>query len=244
MPQQGWISVGDKPLSHADLIYKITTEKAAMKDVILIPGETTYVFLHQLASVMDLDVIKLNDHFERLSPMPEGALVPNTYKLPLGMSEQEVIRSLLSRSQKQMQAWSKKVFGTFNKKKWSQYVTMASVIQKEAADEDDMTMVSSVVHNRLKKGMKLQMDGTLNYGKYSHVAVTAARIRKDESHYNTYMYKGLPPMPVCNVSFNAIKAAIFPAKSDYLYFVKSKGGKHRYARYYSTHLRNIKAATK
>ena len=91
--------------------------------------------------------------------------------------------------------------------------------------------------------MKLQMDGTLNYGRYSHDRITAKRIRRDKSSYNTYLYKGLPPQPVCTVSLAAIKAAIFPAKTDYLYFVKTKEGKHTYSRYYSTHRRNIRDAT-
>jgi len=244
MPQQGWISIGTEHLSRGDFLYKITTEKAAMKDVTLIPGETTFIFLHQLASSMDLDYSRLHYYYEQLAVMPEGALVPDTYKLPLGISEKEAVQLLLNRSLKQMKTWSNKIFGTFNEKKWFQYVTLASVIQKEAADERDMSMVSSVIQNRLKKGMKLQMDGTLNYGKYSHTAVTAMRIRSDESHYNTYKYAGLPPVPVCNVSFSAIRAAIFPSKTNYLYFVKSKDGKHRYSRNYSTHLRNIKATTK
>jgi UPF0755 protein len=92
--------------------------------------------------------------------------------------------------------------------------------------------------------MKLQMDGTLNYGKYSHIKITPKRIREDSSYYNTYKYEGVPKYPVCNVSLEAIKAAIFPTKSDYLYFMKAKNGKHNFTRYYSTHLSNINAVTK
>lgn len=107
-----------------------------------------------------------------------------------------------------------------------------------------MPIVSSVIYNRIKKGMKLQMDGTLNYGKYSHVKVTPKRIKNDNSIYNTYKHAGVPPLAICNVSFDAIKAAIFPAKTNYLYFMRSKNGKHDFTRHYSTHLRNIKRATK
>ena len=75
-----------------------------------------------------------------------------------------------------------------------------------------MPIIASVVHNRLKKNMALQMDGTLNYGKYSNSVVTTDRIRNDETSYNTYKNKGLPKDPVCAVSLDAIKAAIFPVK--------------------------------
>jgi UPF0755 protein len=244
MPQQGWIDMGENRLTRADFLYRLTTAKAAMKDVTLIPGETTYVFLHQLSTTMDLDRKLLQHYYDAYTPMKEGAFVPETYKLPMGITEKDAVRLLLNQSFKQMKAWSEKIFGNYNEKKWFQYVTMASVIQKEAADVKDMPLVSSVIYNRLKKGMKLQMDGTLNYGPYSHVKITAKRIRQDTSAYNTYKYRGLPPYPVCNVSFDAIKAAIFPAETEYLYFVKDKSGKHTYTRYYSTHLKNIRNVTK
>jgi UPF0755 protein len=107
-----------------------------------------------------------------------------------------------------------------------------------------MPLVSSVIHNRIEKGMLLQMDGTLNYGKYSHVKVTSKRIKEDSSVFNTYKNKGVPSIPVCNVSFDAIRAAVFPAKTSYLYFMKNKNNKHDFSSNYSTHLRNIKRATK
>jgi UPF0755 protein len=88
--------------------------------------------------------------------------------------------------------------------------------------------------------MKLQMDGTLNYGKYSHIKVTPQRIKEDTSEYNTYKYKGLPPFPVSSVSQEAIFAAIFPKSSDYLYFVKASKGKHVFSKTYKEHVRNIK----
>jgi UPF0755 protein len=244
VPQQGWINLGHEELSHADFLHRLATAKAAMTDVTLIPGETTYVFLTQLAEALSLDREKLVDAYSRLTPIEEGAFVPNTYKLPIGITEDALIRLLLAQSMKQMQKFSEKVFGVFNRDKWFQYVTLASVVQKEASDVDDMPLVSSVIHNRLKKGMKLQMDGTLNYGKYSHIAVTARRIREDTTRFNTYKHRGLPHVPVCNVSFDAIKAAIFPAKTEYLYFVKGKHGGHIYTRYYSTHLKNIRNVTK
>lgn len=88
------------------------------------------------------------------------------------------------------------------------------------------------------------MDGTLNYGKYSHVKVTAKRIREDKSSFNTYLHRGVPKQAVCNVSLDAIKAAIFPLSTDYLYFMKNKNNVHDFTRNYSTHLSNIKRATK
>ena len=243
-PQSGWINLGNTYNTKADYLYKITKAKAALQDIILIPGETTYVFFNQLAQHLKLDRNLLEKEYKLQTNIKEGLFVPNTYKIPRGIQEHELIKLLLKVSQKQRIALSKKIFGTYNAKKWLQYVTIASIIQKESANKSEMPIVSSVIYNRLKKGMRLQMDGTLNYGKYSHVKVTPKRIRKDKTTYNTYAHKGLPSFPVCNVSDVAILAAIFPAKTHYLYFMKSKKGTHDFSCNYSTHLKYIKHATK
>lgn len=243
-PQSGWINIGTTQSTRADFLYKLTIAKAALIDVTLIPGETTYIFLDQLSKNLNLDRELLEYEYNRQSKIKEGAFVPNTYKLPMGITEEELIKYLLHQSKSQMQKLSMTIFGLYNEKKWFQYVAIASVIQKESANIEEMPLVSSVIFNRINRGMKLQMDGTLNYGKYSHVKVTAKRIREDTSIYNTYLYGGIPTIPVCNVSFEAIRAAIFPAKTKYLYFMKSKSGTHDFSRNYSTHLDNISHATK
>jgi len=230
--------------TKADFLYKLSHAKAAIQNITLIPGETTYIFLRQLATNLNLDIKLLENEFYRLSVIKEGAFVPDTYSIPRGITEKALIKLLLKVSLEKMKAFSIKVFGTYNETKWFHYVAIASIIQKESANVIEMPIVSSVVYNRIKKGMKLQMDGSLNYGKYSHLKVTPYRIRNDKSLYNTYLYKGVPKLPVCNVSFSAIKAAIFPKKSDFLYFMKNKKGSHDFTRHYSTHLDNIRRATK
>lgn len=243
-PQSGWIDISEESLTRADFLYKLTSAKAALRNITLIPGETTYIFLNQLSSALNLDRDLLQSMYEKYTPIQEGAFVPDTYKIPIGINEEMLIKLLLSKSKKQMEKLSKKIFGSFNEKKWFHFVAVASVIQKESANNEEMPLVASVIYNRIKKGMKLQMDGTLNYGKYSHMRVTPKRIRNDNTIYNTYKNRGIPSIPVCNVGFESIKAAVFPAKTDYLYFMKSRNGKHDFTCNYSTHLSNIKRATK
>ena len=243
-PQSGWINIDSTYLTKGEFLYKLTTAKAALRNITLIPGETTYIFLNQLASNLNLDRKILQKEYDFYSKQKEGAFVPNTYKIPLGITEKNLIRLLLAKSSSQMKKLSIKLFGKYDEKKWFRYVAIASVIQKESANVEEMPLVSSVIYNRIKKGMKLQMDGTLNYGKFSHIKVTPRRIREDRSVFNTYIHKGIPAIPVCNVSFNAIRAAVFPSKTNYLYFMKSKKGTHDFASNYSTHLHNISRATK
>jgi len=243
-PQSGWINIGETRSTKGDFLYKLTTAKAALQDITLIPGETTYIFLNQLSDDLNLDRRKLQQEYDIQAQLSEGMFVPNTYKIPIGITEKEIIRLLITLSESKMKEFATKIFGNYNATKWFHYVAIASVIQKESANIEEMPLVSSVIYNRIKKGMKLQMDGTLNYGKYSHIKITPKRIKEDKSQYNTYIHKGAPRTPVCNVSFDAIRAAIFPAKTDYLYFMKSKSGKHDFSCNYSTHLRNIKRVTK
>ena len=243
-PQSGWIDMNTSCNTKADYLYKLTHAKAALQKVTLIPGETTYIFLRQLSNLLDLNTNLLESEFNKQSPVSEGVLAPDTYKVPIGISEKELIHLLLKVSLAKRKKLSIKIFGIYNPTKWLHYLSIASVIQKESANVEEMPIVSSVIHNRIRKGMKLQMDGTLNYGKYSHVKVTPKRIKHDTSIYNTYINKGVPSIPVCNVSVSAIKAAIFPATTKYIYFMKNKKGVHDFACNYSTHLMNIRRATK
>ena len=243
-PQKGLIDLNETVMTHADFLYKLATTKPSMEDVTLIPGETTYIFLNQLAEELHLNRELLQKNYDKYTHYKEGQFVPDTYRFSVGVNEETLIKTLLEKSNTKMIEYSNKVLGKYNKEEWFRYVTIASVIQKEAGSKEEMPLVSSVIYNRIKEGMKLQMDGTLNYGKYSHVKVTHQRITNDKSSYNTYLNKGLPEFPVCNVGFDAIKAAIFPEKTSYLYFVKGKDGKHIFSCNYSTHIKNIHNATK
>ncbi|MGA1938937.1 endolytic transglycosylase MltG [Arcobacter sp. YIC-310] len=240
--QSGWINIDENSLSKMDFLYKLTTSKAALKSVTLVPGETTYVLIKKLAKKFNLSEDRLWEVYNKHAYKADGNILADTYSLPYGMREDHLMLYLLSQTSKKYEEFSKKIFGIYDKKKWYYYLSLASIIQKESATIDEMPIVSSVIHNRLKKGMKLQMDGTLNYGKYAHIKVTAQRIKEDNSSYNTYKYPGLPKNPVSAVGLNAIKAAIFPVKSKYLYFVRdNKTGLHKFATTYKEHVNNIKA---
>ena len=243
-PQQGWIDLKEENLTRIEFLYRLTTAKAATHEVTLIPGETTIVFLDQLSKQLSLDVEKLQSIYNESEEIPDGMLVPDTYSIPKDSDEKEIIKFLLEQSMKKQKKLSIELTGSYNREKWLHIVTLASVIQKEAASVADMPMVSSVIKNRLEKNMRLQMDGTLNYGEYSHQKVTAARIRSDKTSYNTYKHRGLPEFPICNVSREALEAALHPKRTDYLYFVRGKNGEHIYSSYFSTHHKNIVNATK
>ncbi|MEW5832969.1 MAG: endolytic transglycosylase MltG [Campylobacterota bacterium] len=243
-PQQGWIDLKEEKMSRITYLHRLTTAKAATRQITLIPGETTEIFLSQLSEELSLDKKALVEAYERHAPYKEGNFVPETYSIPNEIDEERLILHLLNESEKTIKGWAEDYNIAYTREKWLPIVTKASVIQKEASSLSDMPYVSSVIDNRIKKGMRLQMDGTLNYGEFSHQKVTARRIRTDRTPYNTYKNKGLPQYPVCNVSREAIDAALHPARTDYLYFVRGKDGEHVYSSYFSTHRQNIVNATK
>ena len=239
-PQSGWVSINQSPLTRGDFLYKLSHSKAPLKVITYIPGETKELLFVQIALAFDLSYEKLMQEYAQATPYVDGFIVPETYYIPVGISEKHLVHFLLAHAKKYHKDVFEKIFGEFNETKWQKFIIIASIIQKEAANVEEMPLVSSVIYNRLKKDMKLQMDGTLNYGQYSHVKITPQRIREDTSSYNTYMYKGLPPNPICSVSKEAIFAAIFPKATNYLYFVKNKNGTHTFSENYETHKKNIK----
>ncbi|MDR1555163.1 MAG: endolytic transglycosylase MltG [Campylobacteraceae bacterium] len=239
-PQAGWIDLGNETLTKADFLYRLAHSKAALKSITLVPGETSYVFLEQLSSDLNLSLSNLRIYYEEFSPAEDGWIVPDTYNVPIGINEKDLILYLVNTSKNVHKELSAKLLNEYDEREWKRILTIASIIQKESASIEEMPVVSSVIHNRLKINMRLQMDGTLNYGKFSHIKVTPLRIKSDTSSYNTYMYNGLPPSPVCAASKEAVKAAVNPIQSDYLYFVKGEDGNHLFSKTYQEHLNNIK----
>ncbi|MEV7086198.1 endolytic transglycosylase MltG [Streptomyces sp. NPDC093085] len=120
-----------------------------------------------------------------------------------------------------------------------QAVTIASIVQAEAATMADMARVSRVVHNRLALDMPLQMDSTLNYALNRSTLDTSHADTRTESPYNTYAHKGLPPTPIGNPGEAAMRAALNPARGDWLYFVTVKPGDTRFTNRYAEHRQNV-----
>lgn len=229
--QAGWIDLKKERMNKWEFLYRLTTSKAALVDVMIKPGETNYFIFREIGKKIGVK----NLHCPNID---EGFLKPDTYRLPIGMNQAQLCRYLYDLSEHWHKEIARKLFGDYNYNVYQKYLIVASIIQKEATDQREFKKVAAVIYNRLKRGMALQMDGTLNYGKYSHIPVTPTRIRKDKTPYNTYRYKGLPPTPICVVQRDAIIAAVFPATVPYLYFTKC-GKYHIFTTNYQNHLKYI-----
>jgi UPF0755 protein len=122
-------------------------------------------------------------------------------------------------------------------------VTVASLIEREAASAEERPLVASVIYNRLQKGMPLQIDATIYYALGEPEQELSLADLKIDSPYNTYENTGLPPGPICSPSRQSLQAAIEPADTDYLYYVlKANGEEHFFTNNYDDFLRAKEAA--
>jgi UPF0755 protein len=176
--------------------------------------------------------------FDIDTPSMEGHLYPDTYFLSPHMTALEIMAKMLYRfdqvytSTMQQQA---DALGLST----SQVLTLASIIEKEAVFNKEKPVIASVFHNRLRRKMPLQSDPTAIYGIDNfHRRITPRDLRKD-SPYNTYKHTGLPPGPICNPDKYSINAALWPAKTDYLFFVSQGNGSHYFSRTLKEHNRAI-----
>ncbi|WP_235852445.1 endolytic transglycosylase MltG [Helicobacter vulpis] len=243
-PKSGYIAIPtntQQEISKGDFLHALSLSKRIYRDVTLIPGETLYFFIQDLATTFNLQEDALYQAYRAKALYAEAGIVPDTYRFALGISAMSLMDYLIAHANQHYEKLSLKLLGHYHPKEWERTLIIASIVQKEAANAQEMPLIAGVIFNRLRKDMPLQMDGSLNYGKYSHSKITKERIAQDTSAFNTYKHKGLPSMPVGSVSTAAIKATLFPAKTPFLYFVKHKQGGHVFSRYYAEHVRNIRA---
>ena len=154
----------------------------------------------------------------------EGYLFPSTYHLKKNMPPQEVINLLKSEFDRQIVPLFSKGFpqGIDEHKA----LIIASIVEREAMDDNERSLIAAVYINRYRRGMPLEADPTTQYALgYWKKALTYKDL-KFKSPYNTYVVGGLPPGPICNPGYSSIAAALSPANLDALYFVADRKGKH------------------
>ena len=229
-PSMNMLQIVDKLVKGKVIVYKIT-----------IPEGYTCT---QIAELLDKKEVAEKEAFLKLvkdsEKTSEGYLFPDTYEVPKKYGAEKMVKAMLSNFnqiaiENKFTEKAEKIGFSLN-----EIIILASIIEKEAKFSEEKNKVSSVFHNRLEKGMKLQSCATIQY------ILETPKERLDEndlnidSPYNTYLYKGLPPGPICNPGLDSIIAALEPEEEDYLYFVLGENGRHIFSKTYQEHLRNKK----
>ena len=158
----------------------------------------------------------------------EGFLFPDTYEFYQGMQASSAINKFLENFHDRITA---EMLEKADERGMTmqEVVTVASMIEKEAANDDERAMIAAVIYNRIEAGMPLQIDSTIMYVLPEHKDVLTVEDTKIDSPYNTYQNKGLPPTPIANPGLASIKAALSPASTQALYYaLDAESGTHKF----------------
>ncbi len=169
----------------------------------------------------------------------EGYLFPSTYLIPIGATPAAVVQIMTGQFLKVLPA-DAAAKARAHHLTVPQVVTLASLVQQEGKADDERPLIAGVIYNRLRIGMPLQVDATLEYLLPAHKDVLTLADVAVDSPYNTYKRDGLPPTPIANPGRPSILAAFNPQSSDYLYYVAKGGGHHAFAKTLAQHQANVR----
>lgn len=183
----------------------------------------------QMAERLESRDIISKEKFIKAAEGQEGYLFPDTYTFPSGISAKEIVDLMKNN-------FKKRTSGTTAT---PDIVILASIVEREANNKIDRPKVAGVYANRLKIGMRLQADPTIQYALGNWDSITRADYNSVQSPYNTYLNAGLPPGPICNPGLDSLRAAANPEKNDYFYFFNTRDGKTIYSKTLDEHNANL-----
>jgi len=237
------------PTTWSALLTSLTEGRVLTEWMVIPEGFTLKQMAPRIASITGSDSASvlarltgdsLDAHWGVPGPGLEGYLFPDSYRIAPGAPQDSVMASMVVRYQA---FWTpgrisrREVLGLSE----AEVVTLASIVQAEARIRDEMPIIASVYHNRLARGQLLQADPTVLYalGGYRARLLYAAMDSVADHPYNTYTYPGLPPGPIGAPGMEALDAALYPAETDYLYFVAHPNGAHIFSRTLEEHNRAV-----
>lgn len=249
------LNPGMLPMDIADIIQNPTSQEVTF---VILPGWRA----EEIANLLPTSGLSVTpDEFLALVRLPtrlalpeglepgaslEGFLAPGEYQLRRDISVENLVQTFLDRFTNELSADLQAGFERQGLS-LSEAVTLASIVEKEGVVDDERPMIASVFYNRMQIGMKLDSDPTVQYAIGYNVTqqtwwtnpLSLSDLETD-SPYNTYVYAGLPPHPICNPGLTALQAVAYPAQSPYYYFrARCDGsGTHSFAKTYEEHVGN------
>jgi peptidoglycan lytic transglycosylase G len=228
-----WADLLDALVSGRGLVYVVTVPEGwelrqiipALVSHVGVPVESLEVAVRDTELLHRLDVP---------TPTLEGYLFPETYVFTDGASARDIVRTMVAEFERRWKPeWNDRLAALAMSR--NDIITLASIIEKEARLPEERPVISAVYANRLRLGMALQADPTVQFALGHHVARVRSRDLAVKSSYNTYLAPGLPPGPIASPGTASIEAALFPASVKYLYFVAHPDGHHEFRRTFREH---------
>jgi UPF0755 protein len=209
---------------NAWTIARALTSPASMKWVVIPEGLRKEEIADILGSALGWSDVMKAEFISDTDAKPdyiEGVYFPDTYLIPVTDTPQDIVTELQSEFNQQFVPYAQEAI--HKNIKWTTALTLASIIQREAAGADDMPLISGILWNRLNNKMPLDIDSTLQYARGNTPtgwwAPIASKDKSLDSPFNTYMHAGLPPRPISNPGLAAISAALDPATTTCLYYL-------------------------
>jgi UPF0755 protein len=239
-PGSGWAFVLDALQEGKGVVHTVTIpEGFALSQIVPLVASTLRVAEDSvIAAVRDTALLRrLDVPIETL----EGYLFPDTYSLLPGTSARSAVVSMVQRFESQ---WKREWTARLDTVALSRHdiITLASIIEREAKIPEERPVIAAVYMNRLREGMLLQADPTVQYARGTWAERLYFRDLEVESPYNTYRVAGLPPGPIASPGAPSIEAALYPADVPYRFFVAFPDGHHEFRRTYAEHLEAVRAA--
>lgn len=195
--------------------------------------------IYEMAEIISSKLTRISkDVFIDKAKELEGYLFPDTYIFQTNTGVYTVIETLQKNYQDKIKTLAD-LIKTFGKSE-SDIIKMASIVEEEARTEETRRIIAGILWKRLALNMPLQVDASFKYINGKGTKDLTLDDLKIDSPYNSYLYKGLPPTPICNPGLDSIKATLTPIKTDYLYFLTDSGGNMHYAKTHQEHLLNKK----
>lgn len=218
-----------KPLSLIGLMQRLTSGAYGIPSVkITIPEGSTIKDINDIFSKTGFAGFAIENR------ELEGYLFPDTYLFLIDVSAEEAVTKMTANLKNQTAGLEGAI--AESKRTFHQILTMASLLEKEAADSEDRKIISGILWKRFDKKMLLQVDAAFDYAINKNTYELTAKDLKTDNPYNTYVRLGLPPTPISNPGLDAIIAAVFPEKTPYWYYLSDKNGKTYYSKTYGEHI--------
>lgn len=232
----------DKSYTYDELLSKMARGIQDPVTITIVPGQSADSIARFLSQKLRFDSLAIQNVFTDTAYLADknitpkaliGHLFPATYDLYWTLPPKKVMNRIFEEFNQQVVEQYRDRANELDKS-MNEILTLASIIEWEAAQTDEKPKISGLYWNRLNRGMLLQADPTVNFAVDNRRRLYFKDYKVD-SPYNTYIHKGLPPGPITNPSLSSIEAALFPTEHDYLFMVATPSGYHEFTRTYAEH---------